>query len=196
MMQRGVLMSKPMVRQIRARVKTSTRRVADDLKRCPFGVVGDQLWIREAWRLPPEFDAFSGKNAATRAGRDLSKDVCYIADEDAIDPLLPWSGRYRHARFMPRWASRLLLEITATEIQKLCTISRDAVRREGIPLAAYDAREAGFDLKDWHEYDSLTAEQNFAVLWDSLNGERAPYASNPYVWVVDFKLISDRGKAA
>lgn len=234
MKERGILMSRPMVRQTRAGLKTVTRRLLDpqptipshylqkmwgrspapnpvdfgtpfvwcevgpdypdgddDLRYCPHGVPGDRLWVREAWRLPPTYDKYSGNNAAHIAGA-VGREVSYIADEDG-PPFGRTFGRYRHARFMPRWASRILLEITNVDLQRLQAMTVDDARCEGIPEYPSEAHRAGFDMSNDNEggdvWRNRSSVENFAALFDLLNGE-GMFRKNPYVWVIDFKPVT------
>ncbi|MBK8200408.1 MAG: hypothetical protein IPK75_18830 [Acidobacteria bacterium] len=77
-------------------------------ERCPYGKPGDRLWVREAWRAPSLFDHLPP--------RDI--------------PPATYS-RYRHARFMPRWASRIDLEVTEVRAQRLQEISEEDAIAEG-----------------------------------------------------------------
>lgn len=145
-----ILFSAPMVRAILEGRKTVTRRVVkptfqsieerddgkpwpwrEDLDRaqdywypCPYGEVGDRLWVREAWRAPAGLDDRSGKQIAEACiGAGYRSPWCpiqYEADgelnnakdwrEFGSKPGEATPGRYRHARFMPRWASRITLK--------------------------------------------------------------------------------------
>ncbi|MNP45600.1 hypothetical protein D3C76_1395390 [compost metagenome] len=79
---------------------------------------------------------------------------------------------------MPRWASRILLEITAVRVERLQDISEDQAEAEGVGFLRHvpDADE------------TLTAAQLFECLWSSINGDES-WTSNPWVWVVGFKAI-------
>lgn len=179
MKERPILFSAPMVRAIVAGTKTQTRRIvkpgvledgwpiAYAAERCPYGAPGDRLWVRETW---------------AKAG-EVGDDIEYRADNP--DPL---GARWRPSIHMPRWASRLLLEVTAVRVERLQDISEDDACAEGVQeldgtldeLALYARAkkmgECATDSRVW-----------FAELWDSINGTRAPWASNPFVWVVSFK---------
>lgn len=142
---------------------------------CPYGAPGDRLWVRETWAL-----------------------VC--ADEDGIDdwvdrgPIpdaLPWPGwqvwyraghswaydhpddrgfRWRPSIHMPRWASRITLEITSVRVERLQEIGPLAAEAEGFPLGA----------------DSVDPVFAFRALWDQINGKTFPWDSNPWVWAIEF----------
>lgn len=135
MKERPILSSAPMVRALLAGTKTQTRRVvkyaAPDLvdadgwplsdlsdrgagevrAGCPYGQLGDRLWVREAWRTSPDANAIPP--------RDLH-DSCVITYE-ADDVAIAGWGKYRPGMFMPRWASRITLEIVS--VRQRATLS-------------------------------------------------------------------------
>ncbi|VFR80925.1 Phage-related protein [plant metagenome] len=167
--------------------------------RCPYGQIGDRLYVREAWRSEAGLDALSGSEMADRcidAGYRLPwAPIQYEADGDRRDwqhvgtpphdgP--PRPGRYRHARFMPRWASRILLEIVRVRVERLQAISEVDAIAEGIGKTS-----SGL----WSTYGQRSsdgtpsARASFHALWDSINGP-ADWAKNPWVWVVEFKPVT------
>lgn len=189
--ERPIIFSGPMVRAILAGRKTQTRRIVKpepiqagawfDWKNlrgiaeslfplyCPYGKPGDRLWVRETWQMnePP-----SG--------------AIYRADDVAghID------GGWRSSMFMPRWASRLSLDMTGVRAERLQEITTADAMAEGIPQTAGEAHALDLidlDKTPGHEWDNRTSAENFAVLWDAINGKRAPWESNPWVWVVEFR---------
>jgi len=198
--ERGILFSAKMVRALLERKKTQTRRIVKpqpindwlgymmlepglatlcgpdypdaetDEVRCPFGAPGDRLWVRETWDAPP------GSNARS--------EVSYRADFDRD----PAGARWTPAIHMPRWASRILLEITEVRVERVRDISADDAIAEGIDPGPH---RCGCDVCSRTSalcpatQSSLIAE--YGALWDAINGERAPWASNPWVWVVAFR---------
>lgn len=156
--------------------------------RCPFGVAGDLLWGREAWRVGDQWDALPP--------RDLQRDACvrYEADgarsREDTGPAW-WAGRYRHARFMPRWASRILDEVVSVRAERLHEITDEDVGREGVVWAAdaglFDGCEpigsgGGWSLRG-RGITTLPREL-FAWGWDGIYGAGS-WASNPWVWRVE-----------
>lgn len=147
---------------------------------CPFGQPGDRLWVREQWA-----PILSG------CGEDFSDWSVLYADDTIRHHGEHVSSEWEEAAFappgmkvchgrpacpdwhtpakMPRWASRLVLEITAVRVERLQVISEEDARAEGVSDEAI--AEHG------------SAREAFRVLWDSINGKRAPWASNPWVWV-------------
>lgn len=135
--------------------------------------VGDKLWVREAWRAHSTFDAEKG------APPEGTK-VFYIAD-GAYEP----KSRYRHARFMPRWASRLTLEVTDVRVERLRDITKQNAIDEGLISRGreYDIDLFGFD-GDSRKGSAVSA---YAALWESINGEGS-WAANPWVVALTFTI--------
>ena len=190
MADKPILFSGSMIRAILREVsapgtgKTQTRRVLKprprrtiffDAKtagleqfRDPAYRAGDRLWVREAI----SYDRLD-------VDRDGILPPWYWADgnPDAGD----WT-RPKPSIHMPRWASRLTLIVTDVRVQRLQDISEDDARAEGVEC----------DSDGWRDYMMPTtqccgsARNSFATLWDSLNAERAPWSSNPWVVAVTF----------
>jgi hypothetical protein len=123
--------------------------------KCPYGTIGDRLWVRETW------NGTQGECIAYRA----------------TDPTMdgePW----RPSIYMPRWASRITLEITDIRVERLQDISEEDARAEGVGVH-------GGCNADETEY-GVNARGPFSRLWDSINAKRHPWASNPWVWVIEF----------
>lgn len=148
---------------------------------CPFGAVGDRIWVRETW---------------ARYNIDQnSHDLAYRATTPAY---WPEEGRWRPSIHMPRWASRILLEITNVRIERLNAISPEDAESEGLEctnftgfgdehgLPSYPEPDVYFDplKKQWKEYPP----EAFAGLWESIYGEGS-WKANPWVWVIEFKRV-------
>ncbi|MBX3603234.1 MAG: hypothetical protein KF863_21645 [Rubrivivax sp.] len=207
MRERPILFSAPMVRALLAGTKTQTRRVCKpqpDIVAergtvvgvstpqdqqygrlgkalpCPYGQPGDRLWVREAWRTEPRFDA--------TPPRDLAPEVAPVQYEAGphADVL---GGKLRPGMFMPRWASRINLEVLAVRVERLQDISDADARAEGITQ-----HEAGALGPQWDNgVDCITARGNRATvsyrrLWESIN-RPGSWDSNPWVWVVSFRRV-------
>jgi hypothetical protein len=148
----------------------------------PYGNVGDHLWVREAWRT--ESDAYNDLSPSQMSGEET---ILYDANGD-------WSnnktvGRYRHARFMPRWASRILLEITGVRVERLQDISEADAKAEGVE---YDHSEIDFIywIGDYFGKTRTTesAVACYRILWGSIHGDGS-WAANPYVWRISFQRV-------
>jgi hypothetical protein len=204
--ERPILFSGPMVRALLAGAKTQTRRIVKDPPRhwsewldvdglwhptgyteigpssrglfiwatllndgrvvpprpSPYGVPGDRLWVKETFDAPP--------------GSDRIAEVAYRADCVRAGDGGPW----RPSIYMPRWASRITLEVTAVRAERLRSISEDDALAEGT-LGIIDP-----ELPPSFRHGAVKA---FSVLWDSINYKTAPWASDPWVWVVGFRVL-------
>lgn len=130
---------------------------------CPYGKPGDRLWVRETHYVW----CAGNKNGA---GKRI--------DYRATEPDSPCGG-WTPSIYMPRWASRITLEVTDVRVEQLTQISVEAALAEGI---------------EHHTMNDPRVE--FQWLWDSINGEKHPWDSNPWVWVVEFKRIAqDSGES-
>ena len=140
----------------------------DDAIRCPFGIPGDRLWAREAWHAARDLDR--------TPPRDISpdSDIEYAATARSYAEI-GLKGKCRPGMFMPRWASRITLEIVSVRVERLNEISGKDCIAEGIDEAS--APDYIFGL---HEA--------YRDLWESINGPES-WAANPWVWVVEFKRI-------
>lgn len=163
---------------------------------------GDRLWVRETW--------CPGDWWTSGVAHDPPEDIRYAADNSAISYAtgapLPidtsgWSDpkRWRPSIFMPRWASRITLDVVSVRVERLHAITTEEILREGarIPLGEGDVPVVRLTGKyppthylpcgrgmRWTAEELLRAE--FASLWDTINGKRAAWLSNPWVWRVEF----------
>ena len=154
----------------------------------PYGVPGDRLWAKESWW------ALRDTRPSTLSEIEFDVDATDY-DCDGVNPRERWQelGWVRKSsRFMPRWASRFLLEITEVRVERVQEISTKDARAEGIGvLPGQNAN----DRSAWWEsapglHQGRTAEASFRLLWDSLNAKRGhTWQTNPWVWVVLFKLL-------
>ncbi|HHX3152039.1 TPA: hypothetical protein ACU8OC_002015 [Klebsiella pneumoniae] len=136
---------------------------------CPHGKPGDRIWVRETW---------------ARYNIDQnSHDIAYRATTPAD---WPEEGRWRPSIHMPRWASRILLEITDVRVERLNAISEEDARAEGIIdggcLNCGEPEPCGCANP---EPDATDA---FAYLWQSIYGQEN-WNANPWVWVISFKRV-------
>ena len=152
---------------------------------CPQGQIGDRLWVRETWgigtRPDPRFGWVDGIEYKADDYQLEDNDLLplrVIEEPDGVD-----FGRYRghwsSPRFMPRWASRILLEVVTVRVERVQDISAGDVYREGA-IGPRDCLPA-----------VIGAERSvFANLWDSINAKRGyGWSVNPWVWVVEFKRV-------
>ncbi|WP_239404185.1 hypothetical protein, partial [Pseudomonas aeruginosa] len=150
---------------------------------CPYGEPGDRLWVRETWHVGKPHDKTAPADILApllAEGRGIT--VLYTAGgwqsvgpagrEEPIypddQPLPDWAGKGRPSIHMPRWACRILLEITAVRVERLQDISEEQALAEGVRGEPCDhARQACADIGCWGD----TAKGAFGFLWESLNGE-------------------------
>lgn len=170
-MTRPLLFSGPMVRAILEGRKTQTRRLRS------VGRPGDRIWVRETWKPDPSF----GYPPRTKASEiDPGTNILYRATLPEGHPKYDWQD-WRPSIFMPRWASRITLEITGVREEHLQDISEADAIREGMEWLNPGNRGP---------ITTTYARQNFRKLWDSLNAKRDyGWDSNPLVWVIDFKRV-------
>jgi hypothetical protein len=138
---------------------------------CPYGKEGDRLWVREAHAIVPR--------TAYRCSDGVQQMLRPDDDHDAAIYREGWtrsrSGfKWRPSIHMPRWASRITLEIVSVRIEKLQDISRGDAMDEGCP---FPNLAKGPDPRLW-----------YAELWDQINGQGS-WLLNPFVWIVEFKPV-------
>ncbi len=201
MKERPILFSTPMVKTILDGRKTQTRRVIIpqpkfvksgvsayayewkgqyvSLKKglielCPYGQVGDRLWVRETWAIIKENDNVPIYEMSQNSG------LFFKAD----NPTSTKVGKWRPSIHMPRWASRITLEITEVRVERLQEITEEDCYKEGIelPHKRYDGVDRATRLL-------------FQYLWDTLNAKRGyGWDTNPWVWVLSFNLSGEQGE--
>ena len=148
--------------------------------RCPYGQPGDRLWVRETWQ------AVSGTDRARRIVWSPRPSFGWV--EYAASPIDEAPPRWRPSIHMPRWASRITLEITAVRVERLQDISEADAIAEGVdrfPGCRQDDDAAAFNRIGPVDNDSFPIAR-YAVLWEQINGPGS-WDANPWVWVVEFK---------
>jgi len=224
MREHPIIFSTPMVQAILDASKTQTRRVIKPQPKgslvrqegnqffayldkvasyipikCPYGQVGDRLWVREAWRIigwwegnPYRLEYRDGEimdepHDSIDYDEDKYSDYAYQCDNDCIktgiqsreDGCFEFSEgqviptRWRPSIFMPQWASRITLEITEIRAERLQEITDKDAIAEG-----WDANNSAYSPLTW-----------FEKLWDSINGKKYPWVNNDWVWVISFKVV-------
>ncbi|HCL6066839.1 TPA: hypothetical protein ACYU9P_003684 [Klebsiella pneumoniae] len=178
-----------------------------------FGKPGDRIWVREAYRFPASLDDVSptgvGEMAVATGYRKPWAPTFYEFTGTFSDgwkgfetpPKVSDAGKLRPSIHMPRWASRILLEITDVRVERLNAISEEDAQCEGAHAEVWDqtvvARNyAGRDefFQFWSEDMPHYVEMNqlyrssFRSLWESIYGEEG-WKSNPWVWVIEFKRV-------
>lgn len=162
---------------------------------CPYGQPGDRLWVRETWMPdPPINDEWpSTEFHGTRHGNLSLIPQCYRKPFHTLFRA-SWDGHeligWRPSIHMPRWASRITLEITAVRVERLQDIGEADAVAEGVapqPTCRPDDDTAAFSRIGRVHGDSFPIAR-YAALWEHINGPGS-WAANPWVWVVEFKRL-------
>lgn len=199
--ERPILFSGPMVRALLDGSKTQTRRLCKPMNawvnqecrevrmvdgqphhflkgaksplevlRSPYGQSGDRLWVRETHSFVPDDDEPAG-----------CSQVLYAADGNQY-------GKLRPSIHMPRWASRILLEVVSVRVERLQEISEPDARAEGITDGGCvncgepeRSCNCDFPMPDYRDA--------YCHLWEQINGPESWHA-NPFVWVIEFKRVT------
>lgn len=210
MKEHPILFSGPMVRAILEGRKTQTRRVikpqpivhADYMRwrgkeawnifslellkkslieYCPYGQPGDGLWVREsAYIASPDFGG-PGPYVIDNEGRRRTVGYTASMDDEGVRCALDYGVMKSPSIHMPRWASRITLEVVNIRAEKVQDISEaDAIAEgwEKRPDITHNLQVHEEAARDW-----------FMDLWDSINGKKYPWSSNPWVWVVEFRRV-------
>ncbi|CAI6210257.1 hypothetical protein ACODCS_003510 [Escherichia coli] len=184
--ERGMIFNDEMVRAILGGNKTQTRRIVEEkfygravaaellAKHCPYGQPGDRIWVRETYRVHGKATDVatlvyraSVRNSWTEQTHRVPVEVCNK----------PVSEKWTPSIHMPRWASRILLEITDVRVERLRDMSEADAKAEGATPATYKITppEAVYRV-------------GFGDIWRSIYGQDN-WLSNPWVWVIEFKRI-------
>lgn len=171
---------------------------------CPYGNPGDRLWVRETfahWNARELFGAGTMPTTAFRAGRPVLRPPpggpapferwTRGWSEDTKPKAMKWTPSI----YMPRWASRITLEITDVRVERLQSMegqheSESDALAEGVKAIHhgdgdyyYSAFRSEPDGKNW-----TTPERAFRELWESINGPDS-WSVNPWVWVLTFQPV-------
>ncbi|HCP3738880.1 TPA: hypothetical protein ODM79_002901 [Escherichia coli] len=186
--ERGMIFNDEMVRAILGGNKTQTRRIVEEkfygravaaellAKHCPYGQPGDRIWVRETYRVHGKATDVatlvyraSVRNSWTEQTHRVPVEVCNK----------PVSEKWTPSIHMPRWASRILLEITDVRVERLRDMSEADAKEEGASPAMYKITppEAVYRV-------------GFGDIWRSIYGQDN-WLSNPWVWVIEFKRIQE-----
>jgi hypothetical protein len=170
---------------------------------CPYGMIGDRLWVREKWRPlfdDPDSTSHFGLGDCIQYAADMKKHKPSGLDEKTgyrFDVMCEFGNEnpnWKPSIFMPRWASRITLEMTGVRVERLQEITETDALREGIfefnGLGFYGYDKTG--TPGLHCCDS--ARETFRCLWEKING-RESLDKNPWVWVVEFKTLDSHALA-
>lgn len=195
--ERPILFSAPMVRAILDGSKTQTRRPikspAKNMQRagmhekllalCPFGAPGDRLWVREAFALiwPGEAEPENVRENAVeyRADGDESRFPGEWPPETRDDPDRP---RWRPAVHMPRWASRITLEVAGVRVERAQDVSAEDLLAEGV------TREVVAEMLGCRPGNFPTLQDAWRLAWMHIYGAES-WEANPWLWVIEFRRV-------
>lgn len=171
-----------------ARFENQTEPLGMWTKRCPYGDVGDRLWIREVWGLGCRPDPFDG----CVDGIEYKADVVLLEDDREDLPMrrIPTGAEYdryegkgwQSSRYMPRWASRLTLEILSVRAERIQSITEEDAKAEGVVPRPYDP-----EGDCWTDGKYRTA---FEFAWNEMHGwDPNAWERNDWVFAIAFKLL-------
>jgi len=176
-------------------------RVISKHIRCPHGVPGDRLWVRETWVTCKEWDALPPREIDAMWVRQTETfPIWRLADGPNVASKSGVDGKVRPGIFLPRRFSRLTLELTEVRVERLQDITEaDAIAEgcEACDITDADIREAlNNPMDEGAAYmvafgpGTITAKCDFIQLWDSINGKKHPWESNPWIWVESFRKVN------
>lgn len=139
---------------------------------CPYGKPGDTLWVRETWDFRDWSDSPDDRQIMLMYGADGEQRLA-IAPE-GWNPMVYGHERWRPSIHMPRWASRITLEVESVRVERLQAISEADAIAEGI--------------KPFPSSPSKIPVMQYQDLWESINGPGS-WEANPWVWVITFKRV-------
>jgi hypothetical protein len=196
------------------RVSDPYNHYAEQSVRCPFGVPDDRLWVRETWQAwtpglpeyPFEQDLIEGPCGADYPDHNGTPEIEYLADRLDERGEYPW----RPSIHMPRWACRLVLEVTDVRVERLQDITEDDAQLEGATRREWGDKRTPYEWTsgwslDWsrvgrtettrggearvvHPRDIClgSARMSFANRWIARHGQSS-WDANPWVWRVAFR---------
>ncbi len=141
-----------------------------------FSVGGSRLWVREAWAAPHAYDHLPPRLIPQDAR------IHYAATEER------GGLRWRPSIHMPRWASRITLEITGVRVERLQEISEADAVAEGTPCYVCGRVMDGLGEDDCHCFHTKARPSDYRALWEQINGPGS-WDANPWVWVIKFRKL-------
>lgn len=179
---------------------------------CPHGQPGDRLWVKETWKArvshscamdacdcddvlvsyaaggyarssdhDPEAETGPGDvEERWVSGYEIAAHEDRPGGKEWLMPKAAIAGKNVSPLFMPRWASRITLEVVALRAERLQDITEADAKAEGVDAIGINAIPRN---------GTLCYRDDFAQLWDIINGKRADWALNPWVWVIEFRRV-------
>lgn len=164
--------------------------------RCPYGQPGDRLWCKETHQLlhfsidheTGFADDWKPWKARLPEGKPEGWTLVYDADGkwegDKGDRGFSW----RPSIFMPRWASRITLEVTGVRVERLQDISEEDAIAEGVDGWPGQYRDYRNPLSEGIHVGFVKAKDSYKTLWEHINGPGS-WDANPWIWVLEFRRI-------
>lgn len=199
MKERGMIFNAEMVRAVLEGRKTQTRRmmkvqphagvrdsvfVKSGLEDghgkelvCPFGAVGDRLWVRETFRVHSRATDVATLVYKASEQQSWTQQTHRVPIENCNKPAV--IDNWTPSIHMPRWASRVALEITGVRVERLNNMTEADAMAEGC--------QGGHDSIPGYMY-SATPHEHFHHVWESIYGEDS-WLANPWVWVIEFQRV-------
>ncbi|MDR2674936.1 MAG: hypothetical protein LBC18_08745 [Opitutaceae bacterium] len=151
---------------------------------------GDTIWVKETWRADILFDNLSPKQIFEYTPIKYEADGASDSEETLFSP-----GRIRQSIFMRRWMSRIVTPCVSLRVERLQDITESDAKAEGCTL--YKDGKPIFPLCNapFNEPpEKCVHRASFYKVWQTLNANRAPWDSNPWVWVISFRQFSPTGR--
>ncbi|MFD3249869.1 hypothetical protein [Rahnella aquatilis] len=170
---------------------------------CPLGQPGDHLWVRETFSLLGNEDGCPvdwNDNIVTdkKDAERIYKASCWQKPNNygiwsVPDREMEFDGAWTPSIHMPRWASRIQLEITKVGVQRLQEISSGDAVREGICQLPASGRYCINPGDQYFGGASHSAKEVYSWLWESIYGEGS-WQANPWVWAIEFDRVAPAGE--
>lgn len=166
-----------------------TGKSVDHRLACPYGQVGDRLWVREAWQEKAwtltQLNSAGLLNAPMKPKETYLNEPIYAIHRGGYNYKIGDPGRWFPSIHMPRWACRTVLEITDVRVERLQEINLEDCQSEGVRCESY----TGPPYCTWCSgHEAPCHRDAYKTLWESINGVGS-WALNPWVWVLCFKKV-------
>jgi len=151
---------------------------------CPYGRVGERLYVKE------RFAYWIGREAVAYSDM-CHKSIEDIEWEDEVNiSNIAEGGKWKSPMYMPRWASRITLEITDIRVERVQDITEEDAKAEGCDDTPYEQPWDGPGTWEGVKFGWITRAR-YRTLWNSLNAKRGySWEKNPWVWAITFKVVS------
>jgi hypothetical protein len=160
---------------------------------CRYGRIGDHLWVRETWRCEELASGQDGVRFAADNSFHKIENTVAASDAWLESYLSDKPDKWRPSIFMPRWASRISLEVVNIRVERVQQISREDAKAEGMSHV-WDWNKDRYKKHPEHFTRGVLNPYvaNYSVLWDELNAKRGfGWDVDPWVWVIEFKRLQD-----